>query len=108
MLSSTIWFIDWQQNSKFTKHISPIFYYSINGCWNGFLIFKCRAVEQLVDPWKVQGAVVDGKPQPIDYNRLIEQFGTKAIDSALLERFERVTGHRPHRFLRRNIFFSHR
>ncbi|KAI9188343.1 tryptophan--tRNA ligase [Blastocladiella emersonii ATCC 22665] len=64
--------------------------------------------EQQVDPWNVQGAVVDGKPQPINYNKLIEQFGTKAIDAALLERFERVTGHKPHRFLRRGIFFSHR
>ncbi|ORZ40876.1 hypothetical protein BCR44DRAFT_34783 [Catenaria anguillulae PL171] len=64
--------------------------------------------DQKVDPWDVQGAVVDGKPQPINYNKLIEQFGTKAIDQALLDRFERVTGHKPHRFLRRGIFFSHR
>lgn len=40
--------------------------------------------------------------------KLVEQFGTKLIDDALLERFERVTGQKPHRFLRRQIAFSHR
>lgn len=30
------------------------------------------------------------------------------IDDALLERFERVTGHKPHHFMRRQIVFSHR
>ncbi|KAI9219655.1 hypothetical protein BC828DRAFT_385598 [Blastocladiella britannica] len=64
--------------------------------------------EQDVNPWDVKGAVVDGKVQAINYNKLIEQFGTKAIDEALLERFERVTGHKAHRFLRRGVFFSHR
>jgi len=43
-----------------------------------------------------------------DYVKLVEQFGTKLIDDALLERFERVTGQKPHRFLRRQIAFSHR
>ena len=64
--------------------------------------------EQIVDPWNVQGAVVDGKMQAIDYTKLIESFGTRLIDSALLERFERLTGHKPHRLLRRGMFFSHR
>ncbi|KAJ1497325.1 tryptophan--tRNA ligase, partial [Coelomomyces lativittatus] len=63
---------------------------------------------ELVDPWTVQGAVVDGKPQPINYQNLIQKFGTKEIDQAILERFEKVTGHKPHQFLRRGIFFSHR
>jgi len=44
----------------------------------------------------------------IDYNKLIEEFGTKRIDAELLERFERLTGKKPHRFLRRGIVFSHR
>ncbi len=66
------------------------------------------AAEQKIDPWNVQGAVVDGQLQAIDYEKLIVEFGCKRIDDALLERFERVTGHRPHRFLRRGIFFSHR
>ena len=30
------------------------------------------------------------------------------VDRRLLERFERVTGHKPHRYLRRGIVFCHR
>ncbi|KAI0781387.1 tryptophanyl-tRNA synthetase [Trametes elegans] len=64
---------------------------------------------QVVTPWDVQGSVAeDGKQLAIDYDKLIDQFGTKRIDAALLERFERLTGHRPHIFLRRGMFFSHR
>ncbi|KAK9464415.1 tryptophanyl-tRNA synthetase [Lipomyces arxii] len=63
---------------------------------------------QVVTPWEVEGAVVDGKAQEIDYDRLIESFGTKKITEATLERFERVTGHRPHRLLRRGVVFSER
>lgn len=44
----------------------------------------------------------------IDYNHLIDQFGTKRIDDELLERFERLTGRKPHLLLRRGTFFSHR
>jgi len=65
-------------------------------------------VTQDVNPWSVSGAVVDGKVQAIDYNRLTETFGTRLITPELLERFERVTGHRPHVFLRRGLVFSHR
>ena len=65
--------------------------------------------EQNVNPWSVSGEVdEDGKVKPINYNKLVEQFGTKLIDEPLLERLERVTGHKPHRFLRRQIVFSHR
>jgi tryptophanyl-tRNA synthetase len=65
--------------------------------------------EQSVNPWSVSGVVgEDGKVKPIDYDKLVDQFGTKLIDDALLERFERVTGQKPHRFLRRQIVFSHR
>jgi tryptophanyl-tRNA synthetase len=44
----------------------------------------------------------------IDYNKLVDEFGTKKIDDELLARLERVTGKRPHHFLRRGIVFSHR
>ena len=64
--------------------------------------------EQNIDPWNVQGAEVDGVIQAIDYNKLIEQFGTRKISPELLEKFERITGHKPHRLLRRGMFFSHR
>jgi len=39
---------------------------------------------------------------------LINDFGTKHIDAALLERFEKLTGRKPHMLLRRATFFSHR
>ncbi|CAG7921585.1 unnamed protein product [Penicillium olsonii] len=65
--------------------------------------------EQNVNPWSVSGEIgADGKVEPINYDKLVNQFGTKLIDDTLLERFERVTGHKPHRFLRRQIVFSHR
>ncbi|RDL36286.1 Uncharacterized protein BP5553_05638 [Venustampulla echinocandica] len=63
---------------------------------------------QDINPWSVSGAVVDGKLKEIDYNRLVQTFGTKLISTDLLERFERVTGHPVHPFLRRNLVFSHR
>ena len=65
--------------------------------------------EQVVTPWDVQGGVTeDGKQLGIDYDKLIVQFGTRSIDSELLQRFERLTGHKPHVLLRRGMFFSHR
>lgn len=64
---------------------------------------------QDINPWSVSGEVgEDGKVKAIDYRKLIDEFGTSEIDDALLERFEKVTGHKPHRFMRRKIFFSHR
>lgn len=53
----------------------------------------------VVTPWEVKGE--------IDYNYLIEKFGTERIDGALLERIEKHAGEL-HHFLRRGIFFSHR
>jgi tryptophanyl-tRNA synthetase len=43
-----------------------------------------------------------------DYKTISERWATKLIDKALLERFERLTGQKPHRWLRRGLFFSHR
>ncbi|XP_042880562.1 tryptophan--tRNA ligase, cytoplasmic-like isoform X1 [Penaeus japonicus] len=60
--------------------------------------------EDIVDPWNVQASSGKG----IDYDKLIDRFGSSRIDPTLLERFEKVTGHKPHHFLRRGIFFSHR
>jgi tryptophanyl-tRNA synthetase len=68
-----------------------------------------KAAKQDVNPWSVAGEVdEDGKTKAIDYRKLVDEFGTKLIDGPLLERFERVTGHRPHRLLRRGIVFSER
>ena len=67
------------------------------------------AQEQIVTPFDVSGGVdATGKAVAIDYDKLIETFGSKRIDQALLERFEKVTGHKPHRLLRRGMVFSHR
>ncbi|KAF8191453.1 hypothetical protein K438DRAFT_1906972 [Mycena galopus ATCC 62051] len=64
---------------------------------------------QVVTPWDVQGSVsTDGKQNAIDYDKLIDQFGTRRVDQALLDRFQKLTGHKPHVFLRRGMFFSHR
>lgn len=65
--------------------------------------------KQDINPWSVSGEVgEDGKVKAIDYRKLIDEFGTSLIDDALLERWERVTGSKPHRFMRRGIVFSHR
>lgn len=64
--------------------------------------------EQHIDPFDVKGAVVDGKVLAIDYEKLIRDFGTRRISPELLERFEKLTGHKPHIYLRRGMFFSHR
>jgi len=53
----------------------------------------------IVTPWNVKGN--------INYDVLIEKFGTQRIDENLLKRIKRHTGEL-HHFLRRKIFFSHR
>ncbi|KAI9844437.1 MAG: tryptophan--tRNA ligase [Thelocarpon superellum] len=65
-------------------------------------------VDQNVNPWDVSGEIVNGVALAIDYDKLISQFGTRRIDHTLLQRFEQATGHKPHRFMRRGIVFSHR
>jgi tryptophanyl-tRNA synthetase len=68
-----------------------------------------KAAEQEINPWDVQAAVdADGNVLEFDYHAISQKWATKLIDDALLERFERVTGHKPHRWLRRRLFFSHR
>lgn len=58
---------------------------------------------QVVTPWDVQAEGV------IDYDRLIEDFGSSRITPHLMQRLETVTGGvRPHHFFRRGLFFSHR
>ncbi|PAV23327.1 tryptophanyl-tRNA synthetase [Pyrrhoderma noxium] len=70
---------------------------------------NAQAHDQIVTPWDVQGSVSsDGKQSGIDYDKLIQQFGTRRVDETLLARFERLTGKRPHLLLRRGVFFSHR
>lgn len=60
--------------------------------------------DDLVTPWDVKASSDAG----IDYEKLIVKFGSERITDQLLARFETVSGARPHHFLRRGIFFSHR
>jgi tryptophanyl-tRNA synthetase len=68
--------------------------------------------KQQVNPYDVRGEIgEDGVAKAIDYEKLVNDFGTKLLadpEANLLQRFEKVTGHRPHRFMRRGIVFSHR
>ncbi|XP_049595519.1 tryptophan--tRNA ligase, cytoplasmic [Syngnathus scovelli] len=57
-----------------------------------------------VNPWSVSTNNAKG----VDYDKLIVRFGSSKIDQELVDRIEKVTGQKPHRFLRRGIFFSHR
>jgi tryptophanyl-tRNA synthetase len=58
---------------------------------------------QKITPWDVEGGD-DG----IDYDKLIRDFGSEKISQELLDRMERLTGRKPHHWLRRGLFFSHR
>jgi len=60
--------------------------------------------DDVVDPWNVTSTSDKG----IDYDKLIKKFGSKKIDDVLIERMEKITGKKVHRFLRRGVFFSHR
>ncbi|KAF7585215.1 hypothetical protein BBP40_011663 [Aspergillus hancockii] len=65
--------------------------------------------EQDINPWSVEGARDEnGEVASIDYEAISRKWNTSIIDQQLLERFEKVTGHKPHRWLRRGLFFSHR
>lgn len=59
--------------------------------------------EIVLTPWTASGNFTNDK-----YKKLIEEFGVQAITSDLLTRFEKLTGHQPHRLLRRGLFFAHR
>lgn len=70
---------------------------------------KTMTKEQVITPFDVSGGVDEsGKAVAIDYNKLVVTFGTKKIDADLLQRFEKLTGRKPHRMLRRGLVFSHR
>ena len=55
--------------------------------------------EMVVTPWEVRGKV--------DYERLVQEFGTLPLTDELLKRIEKHAG-RMHLQLRRKLFFSHR
>ena len=68
-----------------------------------------HATEQSIDPWNVSaGQDEQGNALSFDYVAISKKWNTSLIDDALLQRFEKLTGHKPHRWLRRGLFFSHR
>jgi tryptophanyl-tRNA synthetase len=68
-----------------------------------------KAIAQLITPFDVSGGKDEsGKELAIDYEKLTRDFGATPISPALLDRFEKVTGKKPHRFMRRGIVLSHR
>ncbi|KAK3707860.1 tryptophan--tRNA ligase [Vermiconidia calcicola] len=65
--------------------------------------------KQQIDPYNVAGEIDDsGNTKAIDYDRLIEEFGTQPLTEHHLRRFEEVTGKPAFRLMRRKLFFSHR
>lgn len=62
--------------------------------------YKVEEVEEFtVTPWEVRG--------DIDYNKLIERFGTFPIDEKFIEKINKITGE-IHPFIKNKYFFSHR
>nr|XP_057947456.1 tryptophan--tRNA ligase, cytoplasmic [Doryrhamphus excisus] len=74
---------------------------SENSAENGSVADDC---DDEVNPWNVTTSNAKG----VDYDKLIVRFGTSKVDQELVDRIERVSGQKPHHFLRRGIFFSHR
>ncbi|OQV11928.1 Tryptophan--tRNA ligase, cytoplasmic [Hypsibius exemplaris] len=60
--------------------------------------------DDVVTPWNVQTKSAAG----VDYTKLIRLFGSQPVETALLDKFEQVTGKPMPHLLRRKIFFSHR
>jgi tryptophanyl-tRNA synthetase len=60
---------------------------------------RSQPEEFVVTPWTVKGNV--------DYEKLIDRFGTSRIGPEILEKFKKLTGE-IHPLLRRGIFYSHR
>lgn len=58
----------------------------------------------VVTPWAVKASSEAG----VDYDKLIVKFGSEQITEDLLARLEKISGVKPHHFIRRGIFFSHR
>lgn len=65
--------------------------------------------EQVINPFEVSGGVDEtGKALAIDFEKIVRDFGATPMSPEMLQRFERVTGKRPHRLMRRGMVSSHR
>lgn len=56
---------------------------------------------------KITPTTVKGGSNGFDYNKLIKDFGISLIDDKLIERFEKVTGHKIHYLIQRKLFYAH-
>jgi len=54
--------------------------------------------EMKVDPWTCEGE--------IDYDKLLEQWGCDPVTPEQLERWERLTGSKPHPLIRRGVYYA--
>ncbi|AGO85168.1 Tyrosine-tRNA ligase [Pandoravirus salinus] len=54
----------------------------------------------VITPWEVRGR--------IDYAKLVDQTGCSAVDAAVIERIEKLSGRPAHPWLKRGLFFAHR
>ena len=68
-----------------------------------------KATDQVVNPFEVSGGMdAAGKALAIDFDKIVRDFGATPMSPEILQRFERVTGKRPHRLMRRGMVSSHR
>lgn len=97
-------------NSNFEIHLHTQTSSKIDGEAAAQSLVAALVTKQSVDPYNVQGEIgVHGVAEAINYLNLVKEFGTRLIAADdLLERFQRVLGHKPYRFMRRGIVFSHR
>lgn len=59
--------------------------------------------EITISPWQVQGDLTSNV-----YTHLINKFGVQALDTKLLDRFQKIIGQELHPLLRRGLCFAHR
>lgn len=60
--------------------------------------------EDIITPWNIHSVSESG----IDYDRIIEKFGTQKIDDEIIKKIEAAIGKEVHYFIKRGIAFSHR
>lgn len=60
--------------------------------------------EDVITPWNIHSADESG----INYDKIVEKFGTQKIDDETIKKFEQATGREVHYLIRRGIIFSHR
>jgi len=60
--------------------------------------------EDIVTAFNISAASDKG----IDYQKLIREYGCFTISEAQIKKVEELTGKKPHRFIRRGIFFCQR